>query len=454
MDDPADFDPRGHLSSARAAVQTAYVARLTDFGQAGNASKLRSLWMLDAVSNERTYLHCLGVVGTLESDATYSLLDHCVTDDAETDMDVASQQGPLSPFEQIRAGREIIRAEARALEALSARVDAEFDRAVSLIHQCRGCLIVTGMGKAGLIGQKIAATLASTGTRSHYLHPGEAVHGDLGRVGGDDTILILSQSGQTEEVLRLVSSLRQLKVPIIAMTGRPDSELGAAADITLDLGDIEEAGTLGLAPSTSTTAMLAMGDALALVVCHKRGFGPEDFAQFHPGGSLGRKLSKVEDVMRTLDECRVASERKSVREVMVEASRPGRRVGAVLLVDDEGSLSGIFTDSDLARLLEGQRDETLDHMIADVMTRDPFTVPVGTRLPEAVEQIVRQKISELPVCDVQGRPIGVIDVTDVVGILPGEQVPAQDEKSAQLNKLLRVHAGSEPIEETGSGNCS
>ena len=212
----------------------------------------------------------------------------------------ASDGGVLSAAEQLRYAREIIQLEGQALQNLAARLDGEFCRAVDILFRCRGSVIVTGMGKAGLIGQKIAATLASTGTRSHYLHPGEAVHGELGRIHNDDVVMIFSQSGETEEVLRLLPSLAQLKVPIIAVTSRRASTLGNAATVVIDMGPLQEACSLGLAPSTSTTAMLAVGDAQALVTSRMRQFGREDFARFHPAGNLGRQLSKVDDHMRPL----------------------------------------------------------------------------------------------------------------------------------------------------------
>jgi arabinose-5-phosphate isomerase len=274
------------------------------------------------------------------------------------------------------------------------------------------------MGKAGLVGQKIMATLASTGTRSHCLHPAEAVHGDLGRIHHRDVILLLSQSGETEEVVRLLPSLAELGVPILAITGRADSTLGRAATVTLELGPVEEACSLGLAPSTSTTAMLALGDALALVTSQMRNFDREDFARFHPGGSLGRKLSKVEHHLRGLGQCRVAADSKTVREVFVEASLPGRRTGAIMLVDAAGKLSGIFTDSDLARLFERRLDLDLDLPICQLMTANPLTVQVGSRMADAVTLMAERKISELPVVDSQGKPVGLIDVTDVVSMFP------------------------------------
>ncbi|MHB0957715.1 MAG: KpsF/GutQ family sugar-phosphate isomerase [Pirellulaceae bacterium] len=329
--------------------------------------------------------------------------------------DAASCRDTLTRFEQLRMGREIIRAEARALRALAARLDDLFCQAVEMVLACRGNLIVTGMGKAGLIGQKIAATLASTGTSAHFLHPGEAVHGDLGRIHPLDNVLALSMSGETHEVTRLIPCLTTMAIPLLAITGHPGSALGRAARVTLDLGPLREAGALGLAPSTSTTAMLALGDALALVVSRCRQFNAGDFARFHPGGSLGRKLAKVEEVMRPLNECRVAEQSRSVREVLVRVSRPGRRTGAIMLVDADLGLQGLFTDSDLARILEQNQDNALDLPIQQVMTRQPATVRVGTLLTEAIELLATRKISELPVVDAQGKPVGLIDITDVVG---------------------------------------
>lgn len=342
----------------------------------------------------------------------------------------------LSPFEQLRYGREIIQLESRTLDSVARRLNVEFCRAVECVFGCRGSVIVSGMGKAGLVGQKIMATLASTGTRSHCLHPAEAVHGDLGRIHPDDVLLILSQSGETEEVLRLLPSLSELGTPIIAITTRADSTLGRAATVTIELGPLQEACPLGLAPSTSTTAMLAVGDALALVVSQMRQFSREDFARYHPAGSLGRKLSKVQHVMRPLDQCRVASAEQTVREVFVSVSRPGRRTGAIMLVDAEHRLAGIFTDSDLARLFERRGDPALDRPIGEVMTRHPCQTPLGAMLTDAIAIMAERKISELPVVDGAGRPQGLLDITDVVGLLPRQLPDAEpdalcDEDSSQ-----------------------
>jgi arabinose-5-phosphate isomerase len=324
----------------------------------------------------------------------------------------------FSEFEQLRYAQDILRLESQALVKVLERLDGTFCEAVELLYNCQGSVLVTGMGKAGIIGQKLTATLASTGTRAHFLHPAEAIHGDLGRVHGDDVVLALSQSGETEELVRLLPSFRAAGTPVVAITASSKSALGRAAAIVLELGPLQEACQHGLAPSTSTTAMLGLGDALALVVSRQRGFRREDFARFHPGGSLGRKLAKVEDHMRPRHQCRLACDRMSVRDTLIEVSRPGRRTGAILLVDDTGRLSGLFTDSDLARLFEQRRDQALDGPISDVMTRSPTTVFVGALLIDAVAVLAERKISELPVVDEAGAPVGLIDVTDVVAFSP------------------------------------
>ena len=329
-------------------------------------------------------------------------------------------------FEQLSYARQIVQAESRTLAQVARRLDPEFCRAVELIYRSRGNVIVTGMGKAGLIGQKITATLASTGTPSHCLHPAEAVHGDLGRVQRDDVLLVLSQSGETEEIVRLLPPLAELGTPIIAITARSDSTLGRAAAVVIELGPLEEACPLGLAPSNSTTAMLAVGDALALVTSRMRGFGREDFARYHPAGSLGQKLSKVEHHMRPLEHCRLAPQEETVRQVLVRVAVPGRRTGATMLLDTEGRLAGIFTDSDLARLFEHHRDGQLDGPIRAVMTADPLKVPLGSMMTDAVALMAQRKISELPVVDADGRPVGLIDVTDVVALLPREAAVPPD----------------------------
>jgi arabinose-5-phosphate isomerase len=332
---------------------------------------------------------------------------------------------PLNRFEQLRFAQAILTTEGQAVLRLADTLPGSFCDAVELIYQCTGSVIVTGMGKAGLVGQKLVATLASTGTPSHFLHPGEAFHGDLGRIGPHDVVLALSNSGATEEIVRLLPVLADMQTKLIAMTSKPSSPLAQAAEVLLDLGPLAEACPLGLAPSTSTTVMIALGDALALTTSRLYEFGPQDFARYHPGGSLGRKLAKVQEVMRPLAQCRVAPETHTIREVMIQAGRPGRRTGAVMLVDETGKLTGIFTDSDLARLFEQGRDSALDQPIAQCMTAHPATAASGLRLSEALEVLTSRKISELPVIDEQGHPLGLLDITDLVGEPTAEEKPAE-----------------------------
>lgn len=334
---------------------------------------------------------------------------------------------PLSTFEQLRYAREIVQIESRALEQLASRLDERFAHAVRLVTHSAGSVIVTGMGKAGLIGQKIAATLSSTGARAHFLHPGEAYHGDLGRVHKSDVVLALSQSGETEEITRLLPSLRNLGAPIIAMTRSAQSTLGRAAVVVLELGPLQEACPHGLAPTTSTTAMLALGDALALVASRVRDFRAEDFARFHPGGSLGRRLSKVADHMRPLTACRLAQSSATVREVIVACTKPGRRTGAIMLTDEHGTLRGLFTDSDLARLFEHDDLSALDRPISHRMTTNPLTVEPEAMLSDAQRIMAERKISELPVIDPRGKPVGLLDITDMVGLLPPADEPRPGE---------------------------
>ena len=325
---------------------------------------------------------------------------------------------PYGQFDQLREARAIIRTEAAALQQLSESLGTSFCSAVDLICGCSGRILVTGIGKAGLIGQKIAATLSSTGTRAHFLHPAEAVHGDLGSVSDADVVIAVSNSGETEEVVRLLPTIRQLGASLIAITAQSNCTLGRRSDTVLEIGQLREAGELGLAPSTSTTAMLAIGDALALVVSRQKSFTVSQFGIFHPGGSLGRRLTPIRDVMRQGDDLRLALEHETIRSVLQRLRSSGRRTGAILITDPAGTLSGIFTDSDLARLLEQHRDSQLDEPIGEVMTCNPTTLESDACLSDAVLVLTERKISELPVIDTQGHPVGLIDITDVIGIEP------------------------------------
>ncbi len=316
--------------------------------------------------------------------------------------------------------REVLRIEAEAIERVRERLSDSIARAAELVYRSTGSVIVTGIGKAGLVGHKLAATLASTGTRAFPLHAAEAVHGDLGRIRADDVVIALSQSGETDEVVRLIPPLRRIGASLIAITERAGSTLGLASDLCIALGPIEEACPLGLAPSASTTVLMAVGDALALLVSKLRDFTADDFALYHPGGSLGRKLSRVEEVMRTGRQLRRAHVDETVRSVFVRLAGPRRRSGAVLIEDRDSKLLGIFTDSDLARLFEKHRESELDCPIGSVMTPEPYRIRVGATLMEAMDLLKTHKISELPVVDRDDRLVGLVDVTDVIGLMPSD----------------------------------
>ncbi len=320
--------------------------------------------------------------------------------------------------DSLNFAKSVLKSESAAILAQVDRLDARFLDALALVVELRGSLIVTGMGKAGLIGRKISATASSVGIPSHFLHPGEAYHGDLGTVCPNDVLLALSYSGETEEVKRILAPIAARGVPIIAIVSTAESALGRAANVALEIGRIDEADALKLAPSSSAAAMLAVGDALALAASRERGFRSEDFARFHPGGSLGRQLSRVDDCMRPIDQCRVACDSTTIRDVYVSCRKPGRRSGAILLVDADGRLSGIFTDSDLAKLFERRGDDLFDRPISDAMTRNPRVVRSGAYMSEALSLISARKISELPVLDAESRPLGMLDVTDLVDFFP------------------------------------
>jgi len=320
------------------------------------------------------------------------------------------------PRVDMKYARGVVEAEAAAVRGLVSRLGKEFEQAARMVLNCRGAVVLSGIGKAGIIAQKISATLCSTGTHSIFLHAAEAIHGDLGRVRRDDICLILSYGGETDEVTRLIQQLKKMGVTIIGMTGRRGSSLGRHADIVLDLGEIEEACPLRLAPSATTTAMLALGDALALTVLKMRDFKPEDFAIYHPGGSLGRKLLKVEEVMRKDENFPVARDDLTIREVLVSLTRIKRRSGGAVLVDADGKLTGFFGDADLRRLLTEGEASVLDRPIAKVMTRNPKRIRIGLLASEALHLINEYHIDELPVVDEADRAVGLVDIQDLVAV--------------------------------------
>ncbi len=320
---------------------------------------------------------------------------------------------PIIAAMDLEHAREVLRTEAAAISSLLPRIDDAFARAVEVIAACRGHVVVTGMGKPGLVGQKLSATLASTGTPSLFLHPAEAYHGDLGRVLKEDVVVALSNSGETDEVVRLLPKIREIGARIVAITARRASSLGKLADIVLELGDIEEACPLGLAPSASTTAMLAMGDALALTVLKERGFDKEQYARFHPGGELGRRLAKVRDVMRNGDRSATVPESATVGEALAKITAV--RAGAISIVGADGRFAGIFTDGDLRRLL-ARNPAGVAEKIGGVCTRKATTIGPDRLVGEAVRILREKKIDELPVVDDDGKIVGMLDIQDLLGV--------------------------------------
>ena len=313
----------------------------------------------------------------------------------------------------VEYARDVIRLEAEAIAQLSGRLNGTFAKAVEMVLGCTGRVVVTGMGKPGFIAQKISATFASTGTPSLYLHPAEALHGDLGRLVLGDLVLALSNSGETDEIVRLLPSLKRLGAPIIALTGGSKSALAGAADLVLEIGPVPEACPLGLAPTTSTVALLALGDALAMAVQHKRGFSPEQFASLHPGGSLGRQLLRVRDVMRTGAANPTVRMDTPLRDTAAVMTRTEGRPGAASVVDARGRLVGIFTDGDLRRMVQlGQTD--FSKPVSSVMGKSPRTVAADDLATAAAELMRESQIDQVPVVDEQERPIGLLDVQDLL----------------------------------------
>ncbi|HLL02393.1 MAG TPA: KpsF/GutQ family sugar-phosphate isomerase [Myxococcaceae bacterium] len=305
----------------------------------------------------------------------------------------------------------VLEAEARAI--LGLKLGDSFLRALGLLRECTGQVVVTGMGKAGVIGQKLSATLASTGVRSVFLHPAEAVHGDLGRVGKGDVILALSNSGATEELLRLMPSFRRLGTPVIALTGDMDSPLARGADVVLGMGRIEEACPMGLVPTASTAALHAMGDALAMTLLRSRTFGTQEYALLHPGGKIGRSVQRVFEVMRTGPANPVVKETAKLSEAVGVMTKTPGRPGATSVVDREGRLVGIFTDGDLRRLVEqGRTDFSVP--IREVMGSRPRCVSPETLVLTAAAQMREARVDQLPVVDAEGRAVGLLDVQDLL----------------------------------------
>ncbi|MCU0650621.1 MAG: KpsF/GutQ family sugar-phosphate isomerase [Candidatus Omnitrophica bacterium] len=312
----------------------------------------------------------------------------------------------------IKRAKEVFDIEASAILGLKKKLGNEFAEALALIHRSKGRVVVSGMGKTGIIAQKFSATLASTGTPSLFLHLAEASHGDLGKVTRDDVVIILSNSGMTAEVKQLLPFLKKIGSPIIALTGNPVSVLAKYSDVVLDVGVAREACPLNLAPTASTTATLAMADALCVCLLELKGFKEKDFALFHPGGALGKRLLlTVGDIMRTGRSNPQVSLNDKVSHVLFEITKA--RAGAAIIVDSKGRLCGIFTDGDLRRHLE--KDPQLPgRMIKEVMTKKPLIVKKDTLAAEALRLLEERKIDEVPVVDITGRVCGLLDVQDLL----------------------------------------
>ena len=325
----------------------------------------------------------------------------------------------MDPARLLALAARVLTIEGESVLGLVARLDERFVQAVGLLGACTGRVIVTGMGKSGLVGRKIAATLASTGTPAYFLHPAEGVHGDIGLLARGDVVLALSNSGETDEVLALLPAIKRLGIPLVLLTGTPASTLARQADVVVDVGVAEEACPMNLAPTSSTTAAIAMGDALAMVLLDQRGLGPEDYASLHPGGALGWKsLFRVRDLMHTGERVPVVSEHATMKEAIEEMG--AKRLGMTTVVDDQGILVGVVTDGDLRRhqLTSGS---LLDRRTGDCMTADPTRIEADALCTRALHLMETRTvdgqprpITSLVITDERGRPVGVIHLHDIL----------------------------------------
>lgn len=324
----------------------------------------------------------------------------------------ASRSSDRGDGDSLAEGRRVLKIEARAVQTLVDRLDAQFARAVDLLLRCKGKVVVSGMGKSGLVGQKIAATMASTGTPAFFLHPAEGIHGDLGMLGRTDVLIAISNSGETQEILQLLPYVERMGIPVVSMTGRMTSTLAKHSDVALDVSVSEEACPMGLAPTASTTAVLAMGDALAVVLLQKRGFKQEDFAQFHPGGTLGRRLLvRVRDLMHGGAEMPVVSEAVPATAAILEIT--AKKLGMTTVTDANGRLVGIITDGDLRRFI--QRGGDFARVTAgELASRNPKTIAPDDLAAKAVEQMERFSITTLVVAEGERRILGVIHLHDLL----------------------------------------
>jgi arabinose-5-phosphate isomerase len=311
----------------------------------------------------------------------------------------------------LESARRVLKIEAQAIQDVFARLDHTFEKAVDILFACKGRVVVTGMGKSGLIGRKISATLSSTGTPSFFLHPADALHGDLGMLARGDAILAVSYGGETEEIIQLLEALKRLEAPLVTLTGKTQSTLAKTSDVALDVSVREEACSLNLAPTASTTVAMAVGDALAVSLLERRGFQPQDFADLHPAGRLGRKLLRVEHTMHAGDALpRVATD-TPMHDVIHEMSSKG--LGMTTVLEPDGRLAGIVTDGDLRRLMERHRGATLEMSAGAAMTRNPQTIGPHVLASEALNQMEKRKITSVVVVDESRKVLGVVHLHDL-----------------------------------------
>lgn len=322
-------------------------------------------------------------------------------------------ENPAEDADWIATGRKVLVTEIHSLQSVADRLDAQFARACRLMLACRGRVVCTGMGKSGHIARKIAATLASTGTPAFFVHPGEASHGDLGMIQDDDVVLALSYSGESDELNMIMPVLKRQGNTVISMTGRPQSRLAGFSDVHLDVAVAEEACPHGLAPTSSTTVSLALGDALAVALLEARGFSPEDFARSHPAGSLGRRLLvKIDDLMHRGDALPAVRADASVTEALLEMSQ--KRLGMTAVVDERMALLGVFTDGDLRRALAAGPIDFSQTPVGSLMVRNPKTVAAGQLAVEAAHMLERHRINGLLVLDADGRLVGALNLHDLL----------------------------------------
>lgn len=307
--------------------------------------------------------------------------------------------------------KTVLRTEAQAIEGLIDKLDENFITAVDIIFNCRGRVVITGIGKSGIIAKKIVATFSSTGTPSLFLHPAEAIHGDLGMIVKGDCVIALSYSGETMEILNILPTIHRLKVPLISIVGNPYSKLAGESDVVLDVTIDHEACPLGLAPSASTTATLAMGDALAFVLLKKKGFSEEDFARIHPGGKLGKKLMRVNELMKKDDELPVVHESTLMKDTIYEISSKG--LGVTIVENDEHQLTGILTDGDLRRAIE-KDVQMITKTARQFMTKNPKTVQSHEFVLKAVSIMEQYSITALAVVDASQKPVGILKLQDII----------------------------------------